>query len=77
MPFFDFSCEECGHTFNVRVSNAEKHKVRCPACDTQKIRQLLSPFFAPGSAKGDTQTRPAAMPGCCAGCKNSGMGCGM
>ncbi|HEX3010790.1 MAG TPA: zinc ribbon domain-containing protein [Syntrophomonadaceae bacterium] len=43
MPIFDFMCKECGHKFDLMVSNAEKSKVRCPQCGAE-VKQLLSPF---------------------------------
>lgn len=70
MPFFDFKCEKCGHEFNIRVSNAEKNKVKCPECGHKKVKQLLSPFFTAG-------TKPASpgfsgLPDGCAGCGQAG-----
>ncbi|MGE5381456.1 MAG: FmdB family zinc ribbon protein [Methylocystaceae bacterium] len=67
MPFFDFKCEQCEKKFEVRVSNAAKDKVRCPNCGGNQIKQLLSPFFAPGSSGGNS----------CSGsnCSSCGPGC--
>ncbi len=44
MPRFDFTCQECGKQFDVLVSNADKHKVSCPECGTNNIKQMLSLF---------------------------------
>ncbi|MGE5397486.1 MAG: FmdB family zinc ribbon protein [Chitinophagales bacterium] len=72
MPFFDFKCEKCGHVFNIRVSNADKDKVRCPECDHAKVRQLLSPFYSPGG-KSLVPVR-SKLPDSCAGCGQAGTG---
>lgn len=73
MPFFDFKCRECGHEFNIRISNQDKDKVRCPQCGTGQVRQMLSPFFTPGSGKG-TPGKRERLPDGCAGCNQAGMG---
>lgn len=72
MPFFDFKCEKCGHEFEVRVSNAEKDKVKCPECDHPRVKQLLSPFFSSGS-RTSSPVR-TGLPDGCAGCGQAGMG---
>ncbi|MGI6488639.1 MAG: zinc ribbon domain-containing protein [Syntrophomonadaceae bacterium] len=70
MPFFDFRCEECGHQFIKRVSNAEKHQVECPECGHRRVKQLLSPFFTSGSS-GDSGP---IIPDGCMGCSQAGSG---
>lgn len=70
MPFFDFLCEKCGHRFVKRVSNAEKDRVECPECGHPKVKQMLSPFFTPGSHSGPTPSIPDS----CAGCGQAGSG---
>lgn len=46
MPIFEFKCQECGHKFDLMISNADKSKAKCPQCDAGNIKQLLSPFGA-------------------------------
>ncbi|MBC7075769.1 MAG: zinc ribbon domain-containing protein [Syntrophomonadaceae bacterium] len=50
MPIFDFICQKCGYKFDIKISNAEKNKVRCPECDSSDLKQILSLFNA-GSSK--------------------------
>jgi len=71
VPFFDFKCEECGHEFVKRVSNEEKSSVKCPQCGNTKVKQLLSPFFAPGSRSGGNNFTPSDA---CGGCGVAGTG---
>jgi putative FmdB family regulatory protein len=40
MPIFDYSCQACGHQFEVLVRG--KMTVRCPSCDSQDVKRLLS-----------------------------------
>lgn len=42
MPTYDFRCQECGHTFTVKVSYQEKDKVTCPQCGSSSIRQSFA-----------------------------------
>ena len=44
MPTYEFECNKCGHKFNVleSVSDHDKHKERCPKCDAQDVKALIS-----------------------------------
>jgi putative FmdB family regulatory protein len=69
MPIFDFECQECGHKFDLMISNAAKDKAKCPQCGATTLKQLLS-FFntSKGGAPADS----------CSGCRAAGTGgCGM
>jgi len=44
MPIFDFVCKDCGKQFDVKISNAEKGKVKCPECNSSNINQIFSSF---------------------------------
>lgn len=65
MPLFDFECRECGHKFDLIISNADKETARCPQCGAQNPKQLLSSF---GTA------RALNIPESCSGCKSAGTG---
>lgn len=64
MPIFDFICEECKKQFDIMISNADKHKVKCPDCGSGNIKQLLSPFSS--SSKGKA---PSLHGDACRSCK--------
>jgi putative FmdB family regulatory protein len=53
MPTYEYRCRECGHHFveMLTISDHEKHKPRCPKCQSAKVEQLLSRFFAKTSRK--------------------------
>lgn len=72
MPFFDFKCEKCNHEFNLRISNEEKSKVKCPECGHPKVKQLLSPFFTAGAKPASPVS--SGMPPGCVGCGQAGSG---
>ena len=42
MPIFDFKCRQCGHKFDLMISNADKEKAACPECGAVNAQQLLS-----------------------------------
>jgi putative FmdB family regulatory protein len=42
MPIFEFACKECQYEFNLLISNADKDQVRCSACGSVNVKQLLS-----------------------------------
>ena len=52
MPIFEFTCEDCGETFEELLRNASKtEEVVCPTCQSQRVTKLISRFAskAPGS----------------------------
>ncbi|MCB1168604.1 MAG: hypothetical protein KDK33_20785 [Leptospiraceae bacterium] len=45
MPYYDFRCEDCNQTSEVKLSLAEKEKgaeVECPHCHSKKMNQLFA-----------------------------------
>ncbi len=57
MPEYDYRCENCRNAFTVRHSIAEhekkekKHQVRCPKCDSAKVRRVIQSVFVTTSRK--------------------------
>jgi putative FmdB family regulatory protein len=52
MPIFEFTCEDCGETFEELVRSAgNTGEVTCPACQGKRVTKLISLFAskAPGS----------------------------
>jgi putative FmdB family regulatory protein len=62
MPTYDYQCQECGHTFEVRATISQKAaglKPECPECHSQDTRQAFrSVNFIGHSSSGE----PAPMP---------------
>ncbi len=44
MPTYEFECNKCGHKFNMleSISEHDKHKEKCPKCDVQDVKALVS-----------------------------------
>ena len=71
MPRYDYCCEECFETFELRASMAKykgylkSHRPRCPQCGSPKTLRAFSPvnILSP-KAK---QPGGTAGGGCCAG----------
>jgi putative FmdB family regulatory protein len=42
MPLYEYECEKCGHTFELRESITAEPRKRCPVC-RGKVRRLISP----------------------------------
>ncbi len=54
MPIYEFRCQECGKKFTVLVRMSEREKVKCPACESKNITQVISAcsFKVGGSSGG-------------------------
>ena len=46
MPRYEFRCETCNKTFtlDLKVSEYEKKKYRCPKCNGAKVKQQVTAF---------------------------------
>ncbi len=53
MPLYEFTCEECGATFEELVSaTLDAPAVTCPACGGEEVEKLVSRFAAGGASAG-------------------------
>jgi len=76
MPFYDFHCKQCEHTFTVRASFQEKEAglhPECPVCHAAETKQILTAGIFIGQASGGPSDRSSSGPGCACG---SGGCCG-
>ena len=59
MPLYDFSCTDCGQTFELMLTLAEQstdsQKKICPGCSSRKVNQLIT-FSGGGCLLGGTIT---------------------
>ena len=53
MPTYSYSCGKCGKRFTrtESISAHGKRKPACPKCGSQRVNQVLRPFFAKTSKK--------------------------
>jgi putative FmdB family regulatory protein len=69
MPLYEYTCQECDHSFEALVQSGEQ--VECPECESPKVHRLLSlpaaPRVNPGSgpSPGCDPGLPPCGPGCC------------
>ena len=48
MPTYEYRCDKCGKKFS-RVEPISQHgskRPKCPKCNSVKVTQVFSPFFA-------------------------------
>lgn len=53
MPIYEYRCADCGMIFD-RAENMSEHETvrpRCPECESDKVEQLFSSFFAKTAKK--------------------------
>jgi putative FmdB family regulatory protein len=74
MPTYDYQCQECGHTFEVRATISQKAaglKPECPECHSTATQQAFrSMMFIRSGDGGEATSMPLACgpnmgPGCC------------
>jgi putative FmdB family regulatory protein len=54
MPLYEFTCEECGTTFEELVgAGLDGLGVTCPECGSEEIEKLVSRFASAGTSGGD------------------------
>jgi len=53
MPTYEYRCSDCKNEFQVILTIREhsSYQSKCPKCDSKKVEQLLSTFFAETSKK--------------------------
>lgn len=54
MPTYSFMCQKCGNEFELILSFREFEggtRLRCPACNSLKIKQNLTVFYGKTSKK--------------------------
>ncbi|MFC1574502.1 zinc ribbon domain-containing protein [Gemmatimonadota bacterium] len=47
MPTYDYACMKCGHVFQrtEKISEHDAGKVRCPECESKKVKQVFGSVF--------------------------------
>ncbi|HXV79010.1 MAG TPA: zinc ribbon domain-containing protein [Candidatus Binatia bacterium] len=68
MPIYEYTCQECHHSFE-RIVLSTREKISCPKCASGAVQKQLSIFSSPGS-----QSEEAVSGGGC-GCTPQTCGC--
>ena len=58
MPVYEYVCEACGDRFEKLVffTNSKPRDLRCPVCESDQVRRLISAPVVHGSKKGGSDT---------------------
>lgn len=53
MPEYDYRCLNCQKSFTITMPISEHgtRKIRCPSCQSTRVKQAPRPFFAQTSKK--------------------------
>ncbi|HFD11865.1 MAG TPA: zinc ribbon domain-containing protein [Crenotrichaceae bacterium] len=43
MPIYEYQCEHCHHTFDALQKISEDPLVKCPECEKDTLKKLISP----------------------------------
>lgn len=65
MPIYDYSCNDCGTTFEIRLSFSEKDKgvnPICPNCSSPNTRQIISGGTVLRTGLSQSRNTPNACP---------------
>lgn len=46
LPLYDYKCSACDHQFTLLRPVAERDNARCPRCDGEEVRRVISTFAA-------------------------------
>jgi putative FmdB family regulatory protein len=72
MPIFEYHCEKCDQTFECLVIGSSKPA--CTACNSKKVRKLMSACGFVSKGGGGQTVRQAAGSSSCGGCHASSCG---
>ncbi len=56
MPVYEYSCDDCGHKFDIVATLAEKEaglKPVCPNCGGRRVHQIFGRFTVVGGSKSE------------------------
>ncbi|AEH44747.1 regulatory protein, FmdB family [Thermodesulfatator indicus DSM 15286] len=42
MPIYEFTCSECGETFEELVLGGSYDGIKCPKCGSEKVEKIMS-----------------------------------
>ncbi len=60
MPIYEFVCEDCEHEFETLLKNREEAQdVRCPKCQSPRVKRLMSVTGAIITDGGGGQAKPS------------------
>lgn len=67
MPFYDYRCQACQHTFSHLHLGEIDAALKCPSCGSEDLKKLMAGF-----ATVNPSPEPPCGGGCCGGCQHGG-----
>jgi putative FmdB family regulatory protein len=70
MPTYEYHCKECGYTFDVRATVAEKERglaASCEKCGSGELEQVFGGFSLITNRSVKGRSADSAAGGCCGG----------
>jgi putative FmdB family regulatory protein len=57
MPIYEYCCHDCERKFSevLTIKEHETKKVRCPRCNSEKVKKVIEPFVAMTPKKSASQ----------------------
>lgn len=50
MPIYEFECQDCREPFETLVIGFSTDNVRCPECESDRVRKKISSFAVKGNS---------------------------
>ena len=50
MPIYEFECQDCGVPFETLVIGFSTDNVRCPECESERVKKKISSFAVKGNS---------------------------
>lgn len=75
MPVYEYKCNSCSKIFELFVRSSEDMSdIRCPECNADSVKRIMSSYSAFGSQQGDSDLSGSSnsYPSC--GCGGSSCG---
>ncbi len=70
MPIYEFVCEDCGESFEELVLGGVTEGIKCPKCQSEKVKKLMSAcaFKSGGKFVGSSSACASCSGGTCSTC---------
>ncbi|WP_022853827.1 FmdB family zinc ribbon protein [Thermodesulfatator atlanticus] len=66
MPIYEFTCADCGETFEELVLGGKIEGLKCPKCGSERVEKIMSACAFKSGAKFVSASGSSACSGCTA-----------
>jgi len=67
VPVYEYTCPDCGENFEKLVRSSDTSPVRCPKCDSEKVKKKLSKIANTNRSSSNAGSVAAGAPTCAPG----------